>query len=182
MGCMAHRFIAFLRAVNVGGHTVKMDYLRRLFGEMGFSSVETFIASGNVIFETDNDDTPALEKTIAAGLEAALGYPVATFIRTPAELAAVAARWPFDPAERDTPHTLFIGFLADPPGEAARARLLACATEVDTFHIDGREVYWLRRDAVGKSKITGAVLEKALGQAATVRNGRTVGRVAKILI
>ncbi|HXW01123.1 MAG TPA: DUF1697 domain-containing protein, partial [Anaerolineae bacterium] len=45
------KYIAFLRAINVGGHTVKMDYLRRLFEEMGFSKVETFIASGNVIFE-----------------------------------------------------------------------------------------------------------------------------------
>ena len=47
------RHIAFLRAINVGGHTVTMDRLRRLFGEMGFRGVETFIASGNVVFEAE---------------------------------------------------------------------------------------------------------------------------------
>ena len=47
------RYIAFLRAINVGGHnTVKMDFLRQLFESLGFSNVETFIASGNIVFET----------------------------------------------------------------------------------------------------------------------------------
>lgn len=177
---MSNRYIAFLRAINVGGHTIKMDSLRRLFGEMGFGNVRTVIASGNVIFEAGSDDAHALEQTIAAGLEAALGYPVAAFIRTPAEVVAIAARWPFATAEQDTPHTLFIAFLAAPPDEASRARLLACTTEVDAFHVDDREVFWLRRDALGKSEVSGAVLEKALGQAATVRNRRTVERISKL--
>jgi uncharacterized protein (DUF1697 family) len=172
------RIIAFLRAINVGGHTVKMDRLRGLFAEMGFNNIETFIASGNVIFEADTGDIASLEQEIAAGLEAALGYPVATFIRTPAELAAITTVWPFDPAERDAPHTLFIAFLGAPPDEAAGARLRALTTVVDAFHIDGRELYWLRRDRLGESSISGAVLEKTLGQAATVRNYRTVAKIA----
>jgi uncharacterized protein (DUF1697 family) len=46
-----NKHIAFLRAINVGGHTVKMDTLRQLFESLGFTNVETFLASGNVIFE-----------------------------------------------------------------------------------------------------------------------------------
>ena len=79
------RYIAFLRAINVGGHTVKMDRLRQIFDSLGFSNVETFLASGNVVFETTAQDTAALETRITAGLRAALGYEVATFLRTPAE-------------------------------------------------------------------------------------------------
>ena len=82
------RYIAFLRAINVGGHVVKMDALRGLFESLGFSNVETFIASGNVLFETNLNGN--LEKKIESKLREALGYDVATFIRTDAELKAIA--------------------------------------------------------------------------------------------
>ena len=89
------RYIAFLRAINVGGHTVKMDALRELFEALGFEQVETFIASGNVIFETTETDTAALERRIETHLQAALGYAVATFLRSDAEVAAQLRRaWP----------------------------------------------------------------------------------------
>lgn len=175
---MSNRYIAFLRAINVGGHTVTMDRLRQLVAGMGGRNVETFIASGNVIFDSDIADRAALERHIAAGLEADLGYPVATFIRTPAELVAVAARWPFEEQEQAAPHTHFIAFLAAPPDEMARVKLSACNSAIDAFHIDGREVYWLRRDAIGQSTFSGALLEKTLGQAATLRNSRTVAKLA----
>lgn len=58
------RYIALLRAINVGGHTVKMDRLRTLFAQVGLANVETFIASGNVIFDTPIQDTRALEQRI----------------------------------------------------------------------------------------------------------------------
>src|SRR5438093_11101582 len=92
------RFIAFLRAINVGGHTVKMDDLRRLFESLGCSNPETFIASGNVIFESPVEDVRTLEKSIERHLRTALGYEVATFIRTAPELADIAKFQPF-PAE-----------------------------------------------------------------------------------
>ena len=172
------KYIAFLRAINVGGRTIKMDHLRTLFAQMGFADVATFIASGNVIFDSPETDTAVLERTIEDGLQDRLGYRVDTFIRTPAELATVADNWPFSEADRDAAHTLFIAFLGASPDDAARERLLAYTTPVDAFHMDGREVYWLRRDALGDSSFAGGALEKALGMPATVRNGRTVGKLA----
>ncbi len=97
------RYIAFLRAINVGGHTVKMEYLRQLFESFGFSEVETFIASGNVIFRTTAKDTTALESEIASGLQNALGYEVATFIRTDAELVQITAYQAFPQSSRALP-------------------------------------------------------------------------------
>jgi uncharacterized protein (DUF1697 family) len=58
------RYVAFLRAINVGGHIVKMDYLRSLFEELGFTNVETFIASGNVVFDSSYKNPASLEKKI----------------------------------------------------------------------------------------------------------------------
>jgi uncharacterized protein (DUF1697 family) len=68
------KYVAFLRAINVGGHTVKMDYLRHLFETLGLSNVETFIASGNVIFDSPSRNTKTLEKKIERHLLEKLGY------------------------------------------------------------------------------------------------------------
>jgi uncharacterized protein (DUF1697 family) len=175
------KYIAFLRAINVGGHTVKMDYLRQLFGEMGFSEVETFIASGNVIFEAEgeDEDTAGLERQIAEYLEKRLGYGVATFIRTPAEVAMAAECRPFAAEELEADgNVVYVGFLGERPGEAAIEKLRAFNNEVDEFRVNGREVYWLARRKMGESKFSGGQLEKALGMAATVRNVTTVRKLA----
>jgi len=108
------KFIAFLRAINVGGHTVKMDHLRGLFESLGFSDIKTFIASGNVIFETKSRDTKALEMMIEKKLKGALGYEVATFIRTDLELDEIAAYKPFKQSALDLAAALNIAFLAGP--------------------------------------------------------------------
>jgi uncharacterized protein (DUF1697 family) len=173
------RYIALLRAINVGGHTVKMEKLRQLFVELEFADVETFIASGNVIFESPEMDTPALERRIEGHLRSALGYAVTTFIRTTADLAAVAAYQPFPPADLDADGTtLYIGFLPGPPSDAARARLLALDTPTDTFHLHKCELYWLCRTRLSDSPITGARLEKTLGLPTTLRNVSTVRKLA----
>lgn len=173
------KYVAFLRAINVGGHTVKMDHLRRLFAGMDFSGVETFIASGNVIFDSPISDRTALEQQIAGSLQAALGYEVATFIRTPAELTAIARYKPFPPVDLDDPdHTLYIAFTFDPPTEAAKQKLLTFTTAVDEFHVDNCEIYWLCRKKISESSFSGTLLEKILGQSATVRNSNTVKKIA----
>ena len=174
-----NRYIAFLRAINVGGHTVKMDQLRTLFEGLDFANVTTFIASGNVIFESPTTDTQWLERTIEQHLKQALGYAVATFIRTPAEVAAVASYAPFSADDHAAEgHWLYVGFLADRPGAAARDKLLAFRTAIDDFHVHEREAYWLCRTRSSESNFTGAALEKALGMPATMRNITTVKKLA----
>ena len=172
------RQIAFLRAINVGGHIVKMERLKQLFESLKLKNVETFIASGNVIFDSARGKPDALERKIEEMLEKELGYEVKTFIRSDAELAKIAAyRPPFDEAS-DTPATrLFIGFLATAPGSETKAKLAAAATDVDDFHIDGRELYWRCRVASHESKFSGTLLEKTLGMATTLRNANTVQRL-----
>src|SRR5438046_2816154 len=138
------RYIAFLRAINVGGHTVKMDHLRTLIEALGFSKVETFIVSGNVIFESPATNAQTLEKQIEGHLRHALGYAVATFIRSPSDLAAIVNYQPFPALERDAAdHTLMIAFVQSQPSDEARNKLMAFRTEVDDFHVHGREIYWL---------------------------------------
>jgi uncharacterized protein (DUF1697 family) len=173
------KYIAFLRAINVGGHTVKMGVLRQLFEAQGLQRVETFIASGNLIFEAASTDAKALEQQIEARLKADLGYEVATFLRTQAELAQIASYQPFPQPELDASQAFNIAFLADSPDEAAIQKLLALETEIDKFHVQGREVYWLCRKKQSESTFSNAVLEKTLKRQSTLRGVNTVRKLAE---
>lgn len=173
------RFIAFLRAINVGGHTVKMDRLRSLFEALDFTNVETFIASGNVIFEATSTSGAKLEKQIESHLKQALGYEVATFLRSPAELAAVALYKPFSTDELEAgSNSLYVAFLPAEPKSVECDRLLAYRSEIDDFHVHEREIYWLCRTKMSESTFSGARLEKAIGMPATMRNVTTIKKLA----
>lgn len=172
------KYIAFLRAINVGGHTVKMDFLRHLFGSLGFSNVETFISSGNIVFETTSENARVLERAIENRLRDALGYEVATFIRTDAELAAIANYEPFSQSDLDRAVALNIAFLADGLDDKSSQKLMGLRTDIDDFHIHKREIYWLCRKKQSESKISNGVLEKALGQRSTLRGANTVKKMA----
>jgi uncharacterized protein (DUF1697 family) len=174
-------YVALLRAINVGGHVVKMDHLRQLFESLGFSDVKTVIASGNVVFRSAARNTRTLESTIGRHLQKALGYEVGTFVRSAEELAAVAAHEAF--REEDVRHpdaSLFVSFLADAPAAAARKTLLSLRTKFDDFHLHQRELYWLRRTRFSDSEFSGGRLEKILEVRGTVRNANTVQRIAAL--
>jgi uncharacterized protein (DUF1697 family) len=173
------KYIAFLRAINVGGHTVKMDYLRRLFEAIGLSNVETFIASGNVIFDSRSKNTKALERKIEDHLQDTLGYKVTTFIRATSELVEIGHYKPFRDKELNAEGNLvYVAFLADNPSDTSKQKLLSLTTKVDALQVYGREVYWLRRTKIGESEFSGALLEKTLGMPATLRNLTTVKKIA----
>jgi uncharacterized protein (DUF1697 family) len=171
------RYVAFLRAINVGGHTVKMDRLRTLFEELRLGNVETFIASGNVLFDSSSKATATLEARIERHLEQALGYEVATFVRPLASLAAVVASHPFDRFEVDG-HALSVGFLKVPYDAERSRRLAALQLGYDEFHLHEREVYWLCHGKMSDSKVWGTVLDRALGAQVTFRNVTTVRKLA----
>lgn len=166
------RYIAFLRAINVGGRVVKMDALRTIFAGAGLANVETFIASGNVVFDSPAKDAAKLEVTIEHALEQALGYRVASFVRSTPELAAVAARLP------DEALHVHVGFLKAAPAVAARAKLVGFTDAINQFDVHGRELYWRVVGRFSDSKITGATIEKTLGGETTLRIANTVRRLA----
>jgi len=174
------RYAAFLRAINVGGRNiVKMDALRRLFEGLGFLNVETVIASGKVLFDSTSKSPKMRITKIEGALQKKLGYPVTTFVRTPEEMAEIAAYKPFKISELDAPgNALYVGFLHVAPGVTAREKLLALANDVDEFNVHGREVYWLCRKTFSKSKFSGNQLERTLEMPTTLRNVTTVRKIA----
>ena len=172
------RYAALLRAINVGGHTVKMDELRKLFEAIPLRRVESVIASGNILFDSASTDTARLESRIEASLEKALGYEVGTYVRTGAELAAAAA---LDPFVLDAGDTLHVVFVREPLSKASCKQVLALGTDYDDFHVEGREIYWRTRGRSSDSKIKPAAFSRAVGMPGTARNVTTVRRLAEKL-
>lgn len=175
------RTIAFLRAINVGGHVVKMDHLCELFTSFGLERVKTFIASGNVIFDTPQKSGGRLAERIENGLEADLGYRVATFIRTSGELRAITGYQPFPPAEMEAASAFNIGFLAEEPDEGSKQKLLGLQTDIDRLHVDGREIYWLCQLKQSQSTLSNAAFEKTLGRPCTLRGISTIRKIEKLI-
>ncbi len=173
---MTPRLVAFLRAINVGGHVVKMDKLRSLFTALGLKEVETFIASGNVVFAPGKGSVAALDARIEKRLEKALGYEVATFIRTDAEVASVARYEPFPAKLMALSKTFCVGFVREPLSAAQKKKVLTLKSDLDDFHVNGREVYWLSRVGQSDSKFNNAVFERAVTRA-TWRGMKTVNKL-----
>jgi uncharacterized protein (DUF1697 family) len=172
------RYFAFLRAINVGGRFITMAALRDAFKALGLKGAETFIASGNVVFSSESGDAAALERKIETGLSSALGYEVKTFLRDDAELAAVARCLAFREADMLAAHAMYVGFLAQPLPIASAAALAKFKTEIDDFHVHGREVFWKCRLRQTDSKFSNAAFERSLKISATWRNINTVQRLA----
>jgi uncharacterized protein (DUF1697 family) len=174
---MPQRYVAFLRAINVGGRTVKMDHLRELFSALKLRNVETFIASGNVLFDAPASDVGALEAKIEKHLEKALGYDVPTFLRTPEELRALAEHDAF-PDSTGKEHARYVGFLKAKPPAAALASLAALGDPQHLFQVIDREVHWLARVSMADSKISNISFDKALKMPVTFRNITTIRKLA----
>jgi uncharacterized protein (DUF1697 family) len=155
-----------------------MRSLRRVFESLGFSGVATFIASGNVVFETTTKKTKSLERKIEKALHDALGYEVGTFIRGETELAKIANYHPFSQSKLDTSWHCNIIFLADNLTPMLKRNVKALRTNTDAFEVRGREIYWLRRRKQDRALFSTVPLEKILSRAFTVRGADTIKRIA----
>lgn len=175
------KHVALLRAINVGGRRVKMEKLRAVF-EQYFDDVATFIASGNVVFRADAaaaadpDGRSALEAKIEKALHAALGYDVATFIRTMAELDGVLRHAGSLVEAGNEDVGMYVAFLKHEPERRTRVKVRALGAVGDRFDTHGREVYWIR-PMTGSSEFTGAQLERVLSAPATMRNATSLTKL-----
>ena len=173
------RYVAFLRGMNLGNRRIKNEELRRHFEAMGFGEVVTFRASGNVIFSTAKREAEAkLATRVETELDEWLGYDVPVFLRSAAELAAVAAHEPFAAsAVAKSKGKLQVSFLKKKPTAAAKKKALAPATDEDLLAIEGRELYWLPSGGISESDLDLKAIDAALG-AGTMRTMGTVEQIA----
>lgn len=174
------RYVALLRAINVGGHNVKMDALRALFEDLGFSAVETHLASGNVLFTSHTQVRIALQQRIEIALERALGYAVSSFLREPAQMQSVA-RLATQIQARPGIVAMNVGFLHEPLDDSGLKLVRACHSALDDFEVSGAEIYWACATRQSESKFQPGALERALKRPITFRGVNTVVQLAQRL-
>ncbi|MBA2708033.1 MAG: DUF1697 domain-containing protein [Gemmatimonadaceae bacterium] len=161
-------FIALLRAVNVGGTgKLAMADLKAMCEAAGFHSVRTYIASGNVVFES-NLSGAAVQKELEGRLLAHAGKPVGVVVRTAAEMADVLATNPFPHAPGN--RTLAIFLAEGPPADA----LASVSGRVDEeLWLGRKEIYVHYGAGMGHSK-----LKIPAAKNGTARNMNTVAKLA----
>ena len=172
--------VSLIRGINVGGNRrIAMERLRAVHVAAGLREPRTLLQSGNVAFIAGKEKRADLEATIAAALAEEMGVAVDVLVRTPAEIEAVLAANPL-PAEAEAdPSHLLVMFLKAPPDKAGAARLAALpvAGELVRPGAEALYLYYPPPAGIGHSKLTGAVIEKALGTSGTARNWTTLTRL-----
>jgi uncharacterized protein (DUF1697 family) len=165
-------YAAFLRGINVGrAHRVGSAELRTCFEGLGLRDVSTFRTSGNVAFDAGREPAEKLTARIEEGLEAALGYPVAVFLRTGEEMRAISANEPF--GSNPSGGKLQVSMLQGRPSAAARKQVLALATDDDRLAFGDRELYWLPKGGTQESALDLKAIDELLG-VSTMRTKGTV--------
>jgi uncharacterized protein (DUF1697 family) len=171
------RFVAFLRGMNLGNRRIKNPELAAEFEQLGFDEIATFRASGNVIFAGRRESRAALTERIEAGLIEGLGYDVPVYLRSAAEVVAIASREPFPAKDvAASKGKLQVTMLRRKPSAAAGKKALALSDDQDRLAINGSELYWLPSGGISESDLDLKAIERALGPGTQ----RTMGTIEQI--
>ena len=176
------RYVALLRGINVGGKAkLPMKELVALFKAAGASSVETYIQSGNVVFEAV--EAGACVAAVTAGIARVYGYPGRIVLRSADELRKAYRGNPFAGSAMPTGNqadALHVYFLADWPEKTAVVGLDANRSPGDSFVVKGREIYLHLPRGMARTKLTNAYFDGRLKTVSTARNWKTVGKLMEM--
>jgi uncharacterized protein (DUF1697 family) len=161
------KYVAFLRAINVGGRFVKMDVLAKIFSDAGFKNVRTFIQSGNVIFDSGETDSDLLADKIEKLLQKKLGYEVDTMIRTLDELEAMVKRNPFKKLPEDA--KISVAFMSAELKEKIATPLFSPKRDVEIIEVKGRDAFCVHHLIGDKWGYPNLFIEKTFKVRTTVR-------------
>ena len=169
-----------LRAVNLAGRRLAMADFKSAQVELGYEAPRTLGASGNAGV-TATAATSALEAELETGLGRAFKAPVELVVRDPAQLAAVVQGNPFPQMAKDAPNHLLVMFLKEEPAAEAVAALRAKIAGPEEVEAGPACLYVRYPEDIGHSKLTSAVIERALRLRGTGRNWNTVAKLADML-
>jgi uncharacterized protein (DUF1697 family) len=172
-------FIALLRGINVSGkNRIRMQELRISFESLKLSGVETYIQSGNVIFDCEGIDPENLSGLIEGKIVQSFGTPVQVLLRDLDNLIRIVENNPFRPQVKFNPEKLHITFLSQTP--RLQETTLTGKQNGDEFQRKGCEVYLYCPDGYGRTKFSNTYFEKVMGVPATTRNWKTVNALIEI--
>ena len=166
-------YIAFFRAINVGGrNALPMKELVAILEELGSRNVKTYIQSGNAVFESKEKDASRLSKKIGVEIKQRRGFEPHVLLLELEDIEKAIKKNPFPEAETD-PKALHVGFLTSTPENPNLKRLESLKSDSERFRLIDKAFYLHAPEGVGRSKLA-ANAEKLLGVSMTDRNWRTV--------
>ena len=171
-------YVALLRAVNVGGTgKLSMAEFRKLLEGLGYKNVQTYIQSGNAVFDAPGS-AAKVGAALATGLETLMGARVDVILRTHDELTRLIAANPFAKEAADDGARVAVAFLGGQASTAAAPTLKAIQEKYparrDRYHLAGNHIYFHFPDGAGETKLVGKAVDKAIGVPGTGRNWNTV--------
>jgi uncharacterized protein (DUF1697 family) len=173
--------ISMLRGVNLGPHNrIQMKELCALYRSLKLRDAQSYIQSGNVIFQSEEKDLDALAGRIAAGIERKFGFRPPVILRTTAELRQVVARNPFAKRREIEPSKLLVTFLDRDPGSAIQEQVRKIKTEPEELCMEGREVYTYFPNGMARPKMKWGVIERILKTQWTGRNWNSVEKMLEM--
>ncbi len=175
-------FVSLFRGINVGGnHQVQMDALKELHRSLGLQSVRTYIQSGNVVFTSEEKDLALLAQRIEENFERRFGFHSEVMVRSTVELEEIVARNPFQRQQGKETKWIVVMFLKDHPAEAAQQDLLTAYAGPEEIHVIGKEAHIYYPEGIGRSKLTGAFIEKKWKVLGTARNWNTITKILAMM-
>lgn len=175
------RWVCLLRAVNLGARNkVPMPALREALSEAGFSEVQTYVQSGNIVVVSGHRSSRVVSDTVRRLVRERFDVDQPVVVRTPAQIHRLVASNPFPAAAKQRPKLLHVHFLVAAPEPAAVERVHADELTSDVVRIIGDDMYVDYVDAVHGSKLTPAYFGRRLRVEGTARNWRTVLALAEM--
>jgi uncharacterized protein (DUF1697 family) len=174
-------FISLLRGINVSGQNkIRMAELTRLYEELNFFNVFTYIQSGNVIFDCAEQDPAPLARLIEAEIERSFGTSVRVFLRDKNRFQQIEESNPFVNQRNEDPEKLHVTFLSESPPESVLSNLSVPSGSADEFMVYDKEIYLFCPNGYGRTKISNSFFERKLSVSATTRNWKTVKALNEI--
>lgn len=174
------RHVALLRAVNVGGRTLPMAELRALAREIGWADAETYIQSGNLVFSAEGP-RGGIEGALERAIAERFGIDVPAIVRSAAEWRAYPRANPFAEETEKEPGRVMLVLSKQAPAEGAERAIEAKAAAGERVRRAGDALWIHYPEGAGRSKLTPALIDRAVSSPSTARNVRTVLALAERL-
>jgi uncharacterized protein (DUF1697 family) len=177
------KYISILRGINVSGRNlIKMDALRKLYEQLGFHSIATYVQSGNILFTTKTAEPHKLAQAISMKIKTEFGFEVPVIVMTPDTLKSVIDKNPFSTDAQKDPSFFHVTFLASKPLSFNQNLIESKKMAEEAIHFGGEAVYLYCPNGYGKTKLSNSWLESKLKCISTTRNWKTVNELYKMAV
>jgi len=173
-------FVSLLQSVEVGGKPVPMDELKRVYEDLELVNVETYLESGNVIFDSPAAEDATLSTALEMQIQKAFGRPLAVFILEPGDLQRILDENPFPGEGKSDPAALHVTFLPYPVSRQQWSLLEGAGSGADEFRPGEAEVYLFCPAGYGQTRLSNAFFEEKLNLPVTTRDWNTVQALARL--